>query len=187
MAAPNYCMRKTKKKTREIPSRRRRRKHEKEPILILLIPAADTMYIYDPHGDGKPITFGFVVWPMRKMHSHTKKNNVKCIKNVAKHTYYAKPSIFRELLSRTARLQWYATVWKEIGVAKGPRETQNAAICMDDVNEFRIGCAQSCRRTAEHVQRKSRIETFSTVPNRCNVQFWFGGYREKKTKMYKTA
>lgn len=121
---------------------------------------------------------GFVIWPMRKMHE--KNNNVKYIINVGKHTNYAKPSIFRKLLSRTARLQWYATVWKEIGVAERPRETQNAAICMDDVNEFRIGCAQSCRWTAEHVQRKSRIETFSTVPNQCNVQF--GAVIEKENE-----
>lgn len=77
-----------------------------------------------------------------------------------KHTDYAKPSIFRKLLFRAARLQWYAAVWKEIGMAEWPRKTQHAAICMNDVNEFRIGCAQSGRWTAEHVQRKSRIKTF---------------------------
>lgn len=81
-------------------------------------------------------------------------------KKKCKHTDYAEPSIFRKLLFRAARLQWYATIWKEIRMAKWPRVAKYAAICMDDVNEFCIGCAQSGRWTTEHVQWKSRIKTF---------------------------
>lgn len=51
---------------------------------------------------------------------------------------------------------------------------------MNDVNEFRIGCAQSGRWAAKHVQWKSRIKTFR--PNQSYAFHAINEQRKKKNK-----
>lgn len=109
-----------------------------------------------------------------------------------------KPSIFRELLFRAARLQRDTAIRKEISVAQWPRIPQHTAVCMNHlhskrkmveskkvvlrekkrkksyIHEFCIKCTQPRRWIAKHIQRKCWIQA-------C---FWQLGERtEKKTRV----